>query len=254
MKSIRIRNMVLGEGRVKLIASLLDPRIDDLAATLEQVKASPLDAVEYRGDWSEDVHDREKMKANLRRIREILGDFPILFTFRSVNEGGKMDISVEEYIALNQALIDSGELDLVDVELRIGDENVSELCRYAHEHGVAVVCSYHNFQSTPDTAWMTALLRHMRTLGGDIPKCAVMAKDTKDLLRLLAATEEASCRDEDGPVLTMAMGKAGTLSRICGEVFGSCLSFCSLTAASAPGQIPVKDAYELAERIHKSCG
>lgn len=253
MKSIKIRNMTLGEGREKLIASLMEPTIDGLLQKLSQVKSSPLDAVEYRGDWSEDIRDLEKMKDNLARLRAALGDFPILFTFRSIKEGGQIDLPLHDYIALNQALISTGCLDMVDVEVRIGDTLTAELCRYAHAHGVAVVCSYHNFQRTPDAAWMTGLLRHMRTLGGDIPKCAVMATDKKDLLALLTATEAATCQVEDGPVLTMAMGKVGALSRVCGEVFGSCLSFCSLTAASAPGQLPVAEAYELTERIHRWC-
>ncbi len=39
-----------------------------------------------------------------------LGEFPILFTFRSVNEGGHLTPPAEEYITLTKAMIDSGAL------------------------------------------------------------------------------------------------------------------------------------------------
>ena len=253
MRTIKIRGMILGEGREKIVSSIMDPKMEDLMKTLDLVKGSHLDCIEYRGDWSEDVHNHVKMQENLRRIRDYMGDFPILFTFRSVGEGGHLDIPVEEYVELNRRLIDTGCLDMVDVESWIGDELVRGLCEYSHARDVKVVCSYHNFKETPSVEWMTELMRHMRDLGADIPKCAVMAKDRKDLLRLLTATEAATDREEDGPVLTMAMGKEGMFSRLCGEMFGSCLTFSSLKASSAPGQVPVEETYELMERLHRNC-
>ena len=45
------------------------------------------------------------------------------------------------------------------------------------------------------------------------------------------------------PMLTMAMGRAGVLTRITGEGFGSDMTFASVGGkASAPGQIPAEDA------------
>lgn len=253
MKPLQIRSMTLGEGRERIISSIMDYEIQDILETMELVKTSHLDCIEWRGDWCKDVHDHEKMKDNLQKIRESLGDFPILFTFRSVGEGGHLDIPYNEYVQLNKALLSTGLLDLVDVELKIGDVLTKELIDYAHEHHVKVICSYHNFDETPDSKWMCDLMEHMRNLGADIPKCAVMAKNTGDLLKVLEATYEETKEANQGPVLTMAMGKAGTLSRISGEIFGSCLTFCSLKAASAPGQVTVADGYEIMEKLHKYC-
>ena len=116
MKTLNVRGLTLGEGREKIICPIMEPKIDDALETMELVKKSRVDAIEYRGDWSEDVHDPAKMQDNVRRIRESLGEFPILFTFRSVNEGGHLDLPAEEYITLTKAMIDSGCLDLVDSE------------------------------------------------------------------------------------------------------------------------------------------
>lgn len=39
------------------------------------------------------------------------------------------------------------------------------------------------------------------------------------------------------PVITISMGKLGVASRLCGEVFGSAMTFASAGDSSAPGQI-----------------
>lgn len=63
-----------------------------------------------------------------------------------------------------------------------------------------------------------------------------MPQSVDDVLTLLTATNTA--RQQLGqPVITMSMGDLGKVSRLAGEVFGSCLSFATVGAASAPGQI-----------------
>ncbi len=70
---------------------------------------------------------------------------PLLFTFRSAKEGGEQAISTEAYIALNRAAIDSGPVDMIDLELFTGDDQVKETVAYAHAHDVKVVMSNHDF-------------------------------------------------------------------------------------------------------------
>ena len=41
------------------------------------------------------------------------------------------------------------------------------------------------------------------------------------------------------PVITISMGKLGVASRLCGEVFGSAMTFASAGDSSAPGQISI---------------
>ena len=61
MKTLNVRGLTLGEGREKIICPIMEPKIDDALETMELVKKSRVDAIEYRGDWSEDVHDPAKM-------------------------------------------------------------------------------------------------------------------------------------------------------------------------------------------------
>ena len=65
----------------------------------------------------------------------------------------------------------------------------------------------------------------MQELGADIPKIAVMPQNKQDVLTLLAATEEMNRNHADRPIITMSMAGTGVVSRLCGEVFGSALTF-----------------------------
>ena len=78
-----------------------------------------------------------------------------------------------------------------------------------------------------------------------------MPHSKEDVLTLLSATAEASDR-LDIPVITMSMGGQGLVSRLSGEVFGSCLTFGALRAASAPGQIDAGKLKRVLEVIHQA--
>ena len=90
----------------------------------------------------------------------------------------------------------------------------------------------------------------MQGLGVDIPKIAVMPKDKQDVLTLLSATEEMSRLYADRPIITMSMAGDGVISRICGEAFGSALTFGAAGQLSAPGQLGVKELRQVLEILH----
>ena len=79
---------------------------------------------------------------------------------------------------------------------------------------------------------MVSTLVRMKELGADLPKLAVMPRCPGDVLALLSATLRASA--QVGPVITMAMGSLGKVSRVC-------LTFGAGDSASAPGQLNAED-------------
>jgi len=50
----------------------------------------------------------------------------------------------------------------------------------------------------------------------------------------------------------MSMSPVGGVTRICGEVFGSSMTFGMVGKASAPGQIPVERLQEALNILHES--
>ena len=79
-----------------------------------------------------------------------------------------------------------------------------------------------------------------------------MPQNKKDVLTLLAATEEMTSEYADRPIITMSMGGIGVVSRIAGEIFGSAMTFGAATKASAPGQLNVKELADVLEVVHKN--
>ena len=191
----------------------------------------------------------------LRMLRNELGEIPILFTIRTKEEGGQAAISAEEYTAVNRSVIESGLADLVDVELMKGDEIMQTLCEAAHRavitdgqtadsevsstaHTVKIVGSRHDFNKTPEEALIIGSLCKMQELGADVAKYAVMPTCERDVLTLLSATVTMKEKYNSTPVITMSMGRLGALSRVCGTLSGSAVTFGTAGRASAPGQLP----------------
>ena len=128
-------------------------------------------------------------------------------------------------------------------------EYVKDILCSAHAHSVPVIASSHDFQKTPGKEEILSRLKKMDALGADILKIAVMPLGRADVITLLDATQEADA-SIDKPIVTMAMGRMGLISRLCGEAFGSALTFGSVGAASAPGQINAEDLREILALIH----
>ncbi len=250
MGAIDIKGVTLGEGSPKTIISVMGKDASECLQIIDEGKQAGVECFEWRGDFNESRHNIEAMVEQGRAISAAVPQHPLLFTFRSKSQGGNDTFSVAEYVALNKALIEAEILDIVDIETWIGDAAVLELVECAHEHGVCALVSYHNFAGTPSKEWMVNLMTHMLDLGADIPKCAVMALNARDALELLAATEEVRRLHTTGPMLTMAMGREGSISRLAGEYFGSDLTFCSLSQSSAPGQVDVALARKIMDELH----
>lgn len=86
---VEIRDIRLGEGIPKICVPLVAKTKDEflnLAEALEKIK---LDLVEVRIDHFEDVENIQEVKSLLKDLRDILKNIPILFTFRSLKEGGE---------------------------------------------------------------------------------------------------------------------------------------------------------------------
>ena len=71
---------------------------------------------------------------------------------------------------------------------------------------------------------------------------------------LLCATEEMYTEHADRPIITMSMAGTGLISRLCGEVFGSALTFGAAKKASAPGQAAVNDLNNMLQFLHENQG
>lgn len=250
MNPVIVRNVKIGEGLPKICVPIVGVTRDAIIEEAKNIATLPADIVEWRVDWYEDVFSVEDVRSVLKTLREILQEKPILFTFRTAKEGGERAIDDATYIALNKAAVESGEADLLDVELFSGETVVEEILNAAHQKDVKVIASNHDFEKTPSKEEIISRLQRMQEMGADILKIAVMPQSQKDVITLLASTEEMSTNYAEKPIVTMSMSGMGVVSRIAGETFGSAITFGSAKKASAPGQIPAKDLRKALEILH----
>ena len=252
MNTVQVKNTVIGEGRPKICVPIVGKTKTDILEEAKNITSLPVDVVEWRVDWYEDIFDFAKTEETMKALREVLGETPILFTFRTSKEGGEKSIETETYVELNQNAAKTGLVDLVDVEAFTGDDAVKAVVETAHANGVKVIASNHDFHKTPAKDEIVSRLRKMQELGADIPKIAVMPQNKKDVLTLLSATEEMASEYADRPIITMSMSGTGVFSRLCGEVFGSALTFGAVGKVSAPGQMGIEDLTTVLGLLHKS--
>ena len=235
---VEVRGVKIGEGVPKICVPIVGKTKEEILAAARSFEGVKKDVVEWRADWFEGVFDFAKVEDVLKDLRPALSDTPILFTFRTSKEGGERAIEPEAYAELNKKAAATGLVDLIDVE--------------AFTSGVKVVASNHDFDKTPEKEELVRRLCRMQELGADIPKIAVMPQNKKDVLTLLAATEEMASEHADRPIITMSMAGTGLVSRLCGEVFGSALTFGAVGKASAPGQMNAADLNTVLNLIHNS--
>ena len=250
MHTVKVRNIEIGTGAPKIIVPIVGVTKEEILSAARSFDAIPIDVVEWRVDWFEGVFDFARIENVLKELRDILGDTPLLMTFRTSKEGGEKDIDADAYKELNIKAAKTGYVDFVDVEIFTGDKIVSEIIDAVHAAGVKVIASNHDFDKTPAKSDIIYRLRKMQDMGADIPKIAVMPQSKKDVLTLLAATEEMTSCYADRPIITMSMAGTGVISRLCGEVFGSSMTFGAAGKASAPGQMGVEDLNTVLALLH----
>ena len=250
MNTIKVRDIEIGAGAPKIIVPIVGVTKEDILNEAKTFDSIPVDVVEWRVDWFEHVFEFDKVEDVLKELRNVLGNIPLLLTFRTKKEGGEKAIDTKEYKELNLRAAKTGYVDFIDVEIFTGDDVVREIIDGAHAAGVRVIASNHDFFKTPAKSDIIYRLRKMQDMGADIPKIAVMPQSRRDVLTLLCVTEEMVSDYADRPIITMSMAGTGVISRLCGEVFGSSMTFGAAKKASAPGQMGVNDLNTVLDLLH----
>ncbi|CAJ1230416.1 type I 3-dehydroquinate dehydratase [Lactiplantibacillus xiangfangensis] len=233
---VKLRNISLGSGRPKLAVPITGKTTADILAAVDPIKMAAPDVVEWRIDFFEGVTDAKQLQQTGQWLRSALGSIALLTTFRTHGEGGALELSDADYFKVCENVLAGKFTDALDVERYHDEADVKGLVAKAHDNNVVVIMSNHDFDKTPSKKDIVGRLTSMVDFGADVAKMAVMPQSADDVLTLLTATNEAR-KTLSQPVITMSMGDLGKVSRLAGEVFGSCLSFATVGAASAPGQI-----------------
>lgn len=198
MKEITVRNVTFGTGIPKICVPIVGKTEEEILCQAKQLGDLPADLAEWRADWYKEWEDIDKVKQIAEKLRKILGEMPVLFTFRTGYEGGSSEIDEEMYGTLSLAMAGCEAIDLLDVEAFRNEKIVEQIVEAAHVNGKKVIMSNHDFSATPSEAELVRRLTCMQRMGADMAKIAVMPQSMQDVITLMGASlrcnEELSCR------------------------------------------------------------
>lgn len=220
-----------------------------LAASTADLDEEPMarddaDAIEFRMDLADSPVDA---------LTTYGGELPVIATNRPAWEGGEREDGETRREELRRAVELPG-VEAVDVELRalvdadVAEVDLAPVVRKAVERDVAVIVSYHDFESTPELSDLADLGAQICTVG-DVGKLAVTPSDRGEVLDLLRVTHEFTAADRR--IATMAMGSMGAHSRVVAPLYGSKLAYAPVDpeAATAPGQFELQTLTTLIDAL-----
>lgn len=252
---ILLNDHPVAAGKFPLICTPLVGRtLDQLMVELAVVLPKQPDVLEWRVDFFEQIGVTARVIEAAAAIKKEAGSIPVMFTRRSTMEGGEpIALSEDQVLALYAAVCQSKTIDLIDYELANDAVHIARVRAAAQANGIKLVLSFHNFTHTPGLETLAGKFHAAEQLGADVAKVAVMPRDLDDVLTLLTATLHAS-KALHIPVISMAMGPLGAVTRLVGGVFGSSLTFAVGANSSAPGQMPIEDLNAVLAVLQKSMG
>lgn len=239
-KRIMVRQMVLGDGTPQICIPIMAANKKELDTAwqqiMKQIVAGACDLIEWRADAYQEIQQEHWITDTLSYLRGLAGSLPILFTFRTLEEGGERSVSLEEYRNMNLEAAQSSSADLIDLEWNRGVDFITALAGEVQQMGAKVIVSFHDFVRTPEKIQLLELVYHMQKTGADMTKVAVMPQSERDVLTVLDLSLTLKER-ADRPYITMAMSRIGAVSRLCGGLTGSAVTFAAAGKTSAPGQM-----------------
>ncbi len=246
-----IKGIHFGSGRPVICVPVVEKTHGGIIGKIRELVGKNVQMIEWRADFFENIDDGEAVRQVLEDVRSLVTETVLLFTLRTVKQGGNADMDEKKIIYLLELAAKSGVVDLVDMEyfeLSKPEKEVGRLQRL----GVKVIASHHDFHKTPEDPVMYIIMDQLVKGGADVAKLAVMPQSSEDVIRLLKLTDDIRRKYPVMPLITMSMGGLGVISRIAGESFGSCVTFGADGATSAPGQMDMKALEGILNVIHEA--
>lgn len=234
-----VKNLNIGELPVKTIVPITAKTKQQALEQAKIIAENPhADMAEFRIDLLDFASDTKAVIKLGKELNQVLKNKPLIATIRTANEGGQLKISDADYESTYTEYLKQPFMQLLDIEMFRDQARVEKLTQRAHQKNVLVIMSNHDFDKTPTQQDIEQRLLKQDQMGADILKIAVMPKSKQDVLTLMNATLNVSQKSKK-PLLTMSMGRLGTISRIATANMGGSMSFGMIGEASAPGQIDV---------------
>lgn len=241
---------VAGRNARDLGADLFEFRVDKITYSTRSMSDVTQDIEEALIEFKDHCDDMRAfgipMIGTIRRMRDnglfiptTLNDIGMGEGLKSMFKGRlsdrRMEKAEEERLEIFKVLVKY--VDAVDIELDtpIRDEVIG----MALDNDVTPIVSYHNCLNTPSIEDIQSKYDEMRETEGKVFKLAYMATDQWDVIKLLKSLVDFHKHGK--PVSVTAMGEIGKISKVVFPLFGSALTYGSLSNKKEPGEMYVKE-------------
>ena len=217
------------DSKVRICVPLCEKTFDAVEAVLPKATAVA-DLIEIRLDCLDPL-ELEKAPTRLASISKKIS-VPLILTLRPAEEGGNRELGQDERRSFWQRI--QVEDALLDIEL-----NLLRAMDMGSIDWNRMICSHHDFSGV--TPSVNESYTEMVKTPARILKLAVHANDVTDCLALFDLLKRA--RADRREVIAIAMGTAGITTRVLGPLYGSYLTYGSLSSerGTAPGQITARE-------------
>lgn len=180
------------------------------------LRRGEVDFLEWRADCLPGVRSLPKAR------------FPWILTVRHPQEGGAGQLTASARREAFLQLMENAAL--IDLELR-SLSAMRRVRQQAAAAGIPVIGSFHDFQKTPPSRKLRAILDRASDAGVSIVKIATLTSQPGDVARLLDLFSRSSL-----PLAVMGMGPLGYASRLLFAASGSALNYGWIDRPNVPGQ------------------
>lgn len=210
------------------------PTVEDAHQQIQRAM-SYADIVELRLDLFHKID-----LAEIATLRDAYS-LPMMFTLRSLSQGGKHESSEEERMVELRRLA-ALKPTYIDLECILPAAFISEITSQHPE--VNVIVSYHDCINAPDS--LELIYKQLQKHAAHLYKIAVKSENSMGMLNLLTLLKNADKR-----LIAISMGLCGIPSRILAPALGSPITYACLdsTQQTAPGQLAAQILAEV-YRVH----
>jgi len=151
--------------------------------------------------------------------------------------------------ALKKAILLHPDFVDINIDFELGIKARGELISLAKQHGVRVICSFHDYDKTPPESEILSVLSEMVEIGADIGKVAVRAESVDDcrlVMNFIFKSAEIGL-----PLIAISIGELGSFTRLLGPIYGAFLTYAPISPEKVSlGQIPLEEMISIYKRLN----
>ncbi|MDP6869225.1 MAG: type I 3-dehydroquinate dehydratase [Candidatus Poseidoniaceae archaeon] len=152
--------------------------------TITEEEEGEIVAMAPEQDWDTKDYSAIDIDATIASLKEAL-PLPVVFTVRSVSEGGFFPGVEKERLEVLSKAIESN-VSWIDLELSIKDSARKKLVDAAKKNGCSIIASRHDINNTPDSEEIVQFVQDNESKG-DIVKFCSTAHSHSDALQVVEA-------------------------------------------------------------------